>query len=113
MKIRRPLDGPLGWAVQIAAGLHRRALRNLVRSTTKKGKSLMSAAITQRVRAVQPGRPQGPRLRVLPILGQSSDQPSYKLLDGETLARIRVTEVSDAGSVPELVVENQLDVRVF
>ena len=73
----------------------------------------MNIAIANRVRVVQPGRPQGPQLRVLPIIGPSSDRPSYRLLDSDTLPLVRVTEVSDAGSVPELMVENKLDVRVF
>ena len=73
----------------------------------------MNIAIANRVRVVQPGRPQGPQLRVLPIVGPSSDRPPYRLLDQDTLPLVRVTEVSEAGSVPELMVENKLDVRVF
>lgn len=73
----------------------------------------MVVAIADCVRSVRPGPPQGPELRVLPILGSSNDFPPYRLLDQESLASVVVTEISDAGSVPELVVQNKLDVRVF
>jgi hypothetical protein len=73
----------------------------------------MVLAIAERARIVQPTDPQGAELRIVPILGPSHDQPAYRLLDAETLSRVRVTEVSESGSVPELLVENQLDVRVL
>jgi hypothetical protein len=69
--------------------------------------------IAERVHAVRPGRPQGPQLRVLPILGPSRNQPDFRLLDADTLPFVLVTEVSDAGSVPELTVSNPVDQRVF
>src|SRR4051812_9419278 len=73
----------------------------------------MSVGIYRRVQAVRPSVPQGHELQIIPILGPSSDQPAYAVLDRETLPRVRVTEVNEAGSVPELMVENRLDVRVF
>jgi hypothetical protein len=56
---------------------------------------------------------QGEKLRVVPILGPSAQEPAYELLRPETIAGVKVTEVSDAGNVPTLHVENALDVRVF
>jgi hypothetical protein len=52
-------------------------------------------------------------LRIVPIVGPSQDQPPYELLRPETIDFVKVTEVSEAGSVPTLHVENALDVRVF
>src|SRR3954466_7738374 len=37
----------------------------------------------------------------------------YEVLRPETLGLVKVTEVSEAGSVPELQVENGLDLAVF
>jgi hypothetical protein len=65
------------------------------------------------VQQVQADRPQGAQLRIVPILGPSSDQPPYRLLDAANLAAVKVTEVSTAGSVPELKVENTLEVMVY
>ena len=74
----------------------------------------MNTAISKRARSVRPDTPQGkPVLRVLPILGPSRKLPSYRLLDGEALSAVRVTEISAGGSVPDLKVENTLDERVY
>ena len=73
----------------------------------------MPAVISSRVRTVTTDRPQGQRLAVVPVLGPSHDQPPYELLREETFKSVLVTEVSDAGSVPVLRVENKLGVRVF
>ncbi len=74
----------------------------------------MLQAIADRTRTVQPDEPQGrPVLKVVPILGPSLDQPTYRLLDKQTLERVRIEEISDAGSVPELRVVNELDERLF
>ena len=37
----------------------------------------MSAAISERARVVKSGVPQGPHLRVLPILGPSHERPAF------------------------------------
>lgn len=73
----------------------------------------MSRAISERARIVKSGLPQGPHLRVLPILGPSHERPPYRMLDGETCKSVLVSEVSEAGSVPELVVQNNLDLLVY
>lgn len=70
-------------------------------------------AIARRARLVRTAPPQGRQLRVVPILGPSHTEPAYQLLDGSTLSRVRITEISAAGSVPELLVQNDLDERVF
>ena len=74
----------------------------------------MTPTIAARARSVRPDSPQGkPALRVLPILGPSADEPSYRLLEGNALSAVRVLEVSSGGSVLELKVENSLEDRVY
>lgn len=74
----------------------------------------MTAAIASRTACVRADqRAQGQGLRIVPILGPSADQPSYQLLTPDTLPRVRIGEISQGGSVPELVVENDLDECVF
>lgn len=74
----------------------------------------MVQAIVDRARSVRADSIQGrTALRVLPILGPSSQRPEYVLLEGEALEKVTVTEVSQGGSVPELRVKNGLDRRVF
>jgi hypothetical protein len=73
----------------------------------------MPEAIAHRAKTVSPDHSQGLKLKFVPILGRSHDQPPYELLRQETLASVVVTEISQSGSVPELQVENKLDVRVF
>lgn len=74
----------------------------------------MNTAIAQRTHAVRPASPQGrSALTVLPVLGPSTAEPEYRLLEGEALRAVRIEEVSAAGSVPELRVVNELDARVY
>jgi hypothetical protein len=73
----------------------------------------MPHAVAERAKAVSADRTQGEKLRIVPILGPSHEQPPYELLRQETLDAVKVTEISDAGSVPVLQVHNALDVRVF
>jgi len=73
----------------------------------------MPEAISNRAKTVSPDHSQGQKLKFVPILGRSHDQPPYELLRQETLTSVVVTEISQSGSVPELQVENKLDVRVF
>src|SRR5690606_17215371 len=69
--------------------------------------------LIERARSVTASVAQGERLRVVPILGSSADEPPYELLRPETVSKVKISEVSESGSVPELRVENELDVRVF
>lgn len=74
----------------------------------------MIPTIATRARSVHADSPQGkPTLRVLPIIGPSTEEPSYRLLEGDALSAVRVLEVSSGGSVPELKVENTLEDRVY
>jgi hypothetical protein len=73
----------------------------------------MNAAIATRTRAVRPDQPQNQGLCIVPILGPSHDRPEYRLLEGDALNLVRVTEVNQSGSVPELTVVNELDACVF
>jgi len=74
---------------------------------------MVNDAINQRVKQVQATASQGNHLRIVPICGLSSTEPPYKLLDAATQEAAKVTEISAAGSVLELKVENTLDVRVY
>ncbi len=73
----------------------------------------MNTIIASRVKAVRPDQPQAKGLCIVPILGPSHERPEYRLLEGEALNLVRVTEISEAGSVPELKVTNGLDMCVF
>lgn len=52
-------------------------------------------------------------LTVVPILGPSHDTPDYRLLDPQALEKVRIEEVSESGSVPNLRVTNDLNTRLF
>lgn len=74
----------------------------------------MNAAIAERTTNLRTDVPQGRnKLQVIPILGRSLEKPVYRCLDRETIEAVKVTEVSEGGSVPELLVENSLGVMVF
>jgi len=73
----------------------------------------MPQVITDRAKSVTADLRQGQKLRFVPILGRSHTKPPYELLRKETLAFVHVTEISEGGSVPELRVDNKLDVMVF
>ncbi len=74
----------------------------------------MNAVIAERTTRLRTDVPQGRnKLQIIPILGQSQEEPGYRCLDAETIQAVKVTEVSEGGSVPELLVENTLDIRVF
>ncbi len=74
----------------------------------------MCTAIAERAKRITPDQPQGRiALRVVPIIGPSHDEPRYRLLEGDALTAVKVSEISEAGSVPELLVENTLEERVF
>ena len=73
-----------------------------------------TAAVADRLGLLEPAEPQGPPfLKIIPLLGPSHEDPPYRLLQGEVLEKVRVTEASEDGSVPELVVHNDLRERVF
>src|SRR4051812_44335410 len=76
-------------------------------------RSIMNQAIADRAKTVRADQTQGTGLQVVPILGPSHTNPAYELLRPETLARVQVSEISQAGSVPELQVANDLDVMVY
>ena len=46
-------------------------------------------------------------LRVVPLIGRSSTEPVYRLYDGESAGDVEITEVSEAGSVPDIRVKNR------
>lgn len=71
------------------------------------------APIASRTAAVHPASPQGQVLRVVPIVGPSHDRPPYRTFDAEAKAFVKVAEVSQSGSVPDLAVENGLDVSLY
>ena len=74
----------------------------------------MSQVIANRVRTLEvvaAGRPAP--LQVLALVAPAGTEPEYELLDREHVSAVRIDEVSDAGTVPNLRVENSLDARVF
>ena len=76
----------------------------------------MTTAIADRtslIQAQEAQEAQGQSLRIVPIIGPSHELPHYRLLDEQTLPFVQVTETSSAGSVPELNVQNDLNVSVF
>ena len=73
----------------------------------------MLTAVSERAKVVSVDRAQGRDLRIIPLCGPSHDYPPYELLRPETSDLIKVTEVSDAGNVPTLRVQNMLEVRAF
>ncbi len=52
-------------------------------------------------------------LRVVPLVGPSHDEPSYRLFGPDVAGDVEVDEVSSAGSVPDLHVTNRLTDRVL
>lgn len=74
----------------------------------------MVQAVAQRLEKVSqgPAQPLG-RLRVVAIRGPSNEKPEYRLLEGDAITAVEVTEVDDAGSVPTILVKNRLDARLF
>jgi len=52
-------------------------------------------------------------IRIVPLVGPSVDDPSYRLLDAETAQEVKVTEVDEGGSVPNIKVGNDLDDRLL
>lgn len=74
----------------------------------------MTTAIAERIQQLKPDAAQGEgSLRLVPILGPSHEAPAYRLLEDEILDSVIVTEINMSGSVPELKVTNNLDVRVL
>jgi hypothetical protein len=52
-------------------------------------------------------------LRVVPLVGPSSAEPPYRLFDGGSQKDVKITELSEGGSVPEIRVENGMKSRVL
>jgi hypothetical protein len=73
------------------------------------------SVVSEYLSAVTPGEPVTYRnLTLFPLLGDGPAEPDYLLLDAALAAgQARVTEVSDAGSVPELAFDNHGDRSVL
>jgi hypothetical protein len=52
-------------------------------------------------------------LRIVPLVGDSATEPTYRLLDDEALRHVAITEVNEEGAVPELKVINGLDAHLL
>jgi hypothetical protein len=50
---------------------------------------------------------------IVPLVGPSSGDPSYRLFDAETAEEVMVSEVDEGGSVPNIEVDNGLDDRLL
>ncbi|GAB4195177.1 MAG: hypothetical protein Kow00105_09460 [Phycisphaeraceae bacterium] len=74
----------------------------------------MVQAISQRAGELACGQEQRlGRLALVQILGQSKTEPEYRLLSEDLLDSVVVTEISESGTVPELRITNNLDIRVL
>ena len=74
----------------------------------------MTTVISKRIRKVRMNPAQGDHIaRLIPIEGPSHDEPAYRLLEGDVVKAVKVTEVSEAGSVPHVKITNMLDARLF
>jgi hypothetical protein len=52
-------------------------------------------------------------VRIVPLVGPSSDDPAYRLFDADTAKKVKVSEVDESGSVPNILVDNGLDDRLL
>ena len=52
-------------------------------------------------------------VRIVPLVGPSSDDPTYRLFNAETAERVKVSEVDESGHVPNVTVDNGLDDRLL
>jgi len=52
-------------------------------------------------------------VRIVPLVGPSSDDPTYRLFDAETAKRVKVSEVDESGRVSNIKVDNGLDDRLL
>ncbi|MHC4764169.1 MAG: ARPP-1 family domain-containing protein [Planctomycetota bacterium] len=52
-------------------------------------------------------------VRIVPLVGPSSDDPAYRLFDADTAEKVEVTEVDEGGHVPNIMVDNGLDDRLL
>jgi len=52
-------------------------------------------------------------VRIVPLVGPSCDDPSYRLFGAETAQEVKVSEVDEGGSVPNIKVANGLDDRLL
>jgi hypothetical protein len=73
--------------------------------------SIATSKLWQGIEAAEP-RAKG-SLRVVPLVGRSSADPSYSLFDTETAGKVKVSEVDQSGSVPNIKVANDLDDRLL
>ncbi|MHC4081285.1 MAG: ARPP-1 family domain-containing protein [Planctomycetota bacterium] len=73
--------------------------------------SIASSKLWQGIEAAEP-RTQG-SLRIVPLVGRSSAEPSYRLFDAESSKKVKVSEVDQSGSVPNIKVANDLDERLL
>jgi hypothetical protein len=73
------------------------------------------STVAESLSTIRLGEPQAHQsLSLFPLLGEAANAPDYLLLE-EALARglVRVTEVSEGGSVPELLLVNEAEVPVL
>jgi hypothetical protein len=76
--------------------------------------TMVSIAGSRVWQGVKPGEAQAFRsLRAVPLVGPSSDDPSYRLFDAETAEKVEVTEVDRSGSVPNVRLRNRLKDRIL
>jgi len=76
--------------------------------------AVMVQAVKLRLKSVRPQKSESlKQLWVVPIKGESHDEPDYRLLEDDVLDKVKVTEVDESGQVPTLRVSNKLDAMVY
>ena len=73
--------------------------------------SIAASKLWQQIKVAEP-RTHG-SVRIVPLVGPSSDDPSYRLLDAETVNDVEITEVDQSGQVPNIKVANALRDRLL
>jgi hypothetical protein len=75
---------------------------------------MVSIASSKLWEGIEAGEPRTYRsLRVVPLVGPSTADPSYRLFDAETAQEVQVTEVDQSGDVPNIRVANKLGDRLL
>ena len=75
----------------------------------------MLQALTRKIDKLKTTKLEGvaQRLWVVPITGPSDAEPGYSLLDAKALEKVQITEVSEGGQVPNLLVGKDLDTSLL
>jgi hypothetical protein len=73
--------------------------------------SIATSTLWKEIEAAEP-RNHG-SVRIVPLVGPTRDDPSYRLFGAETAEDVKVSEIGEGGSVPNIKVANGLDDRLL